>query len=237
MLELLNGNGMEAYLGASIPLALVAAFAGGVLASLTPCIYPMVPIVSTYVGSKTVGEKTRFKSFSLSLSYVVGMALVYATLGMIAALTGRLFGEISTSPLAFFIVANIIILLGLNILEVIPLPSLPSMQNVGDKQKGVVGAMLVGAASGLVTSPCTSPVLGVLLTYVGTSQDVFLGGTLLFAFSLGMGVLLIGVGTFSGVLWSLPKPGKWMVIVKKLMGLSMLGLGEYFLLKAGQLMF
>ncbi len=237
MLELLNGNGMEAYLGASIPLALVAAFVGGVLVSLTPCIYPMVPIVSTYVGSKTVGEKTRFKSFSLSLSYVVGMALVYATLGMIAALTGRLFGEISTSPLAFFIVANIIILLGLNILEVIPLPSLPSMQNVGDKQKGVVGAMLVGAASGLVTSPCTSPVLGVLLTYVGTSQDVFLGGTLLFAFSLGMGVLLIGVGTFSGVLWSLPKPGKWMVIVKKLMGLSMLGLGEYFLLKAGQLMF
>ena len=237
MLDLLNGPGMEAYLGASIPLALAAAFAGGVLASLTPCIYPMIPIVSTYVGSKTIGEKTRFKSFTLSLAYVLGMALVYAALGMIAALTGRLFGEISTSPLAYFIVANIIIFLGLHILDVIPLPSLPSMQTIGDGQKGILGAVLVGAASGLVTSPCTSPVLGVLLTYVGTNQNVALGGSLLFVFSLGMGILLIVAGTFSGLLASLPKPGKWMVTIKKLLGLSMLGLGEYFLIKTGQLLF
>ncbi len=237
MLEMLNGSGMEAYLGASIPLALAAAFAGGVLASLTPCVYPMIPIVSTYVGSKTIGEKTRFRSFTLSIAYVVGMALVYAALGLIAALTGRLFGEISTSPLAYFVVANIIILFGLQILEVIPLPSLPSLQKGGEGQKGILGALLVGAASGLVTSPCTSPVMAVLLTYVGTKQDVVLGASLLFAFSLGMGILLIAAGTFSGVLASLPKPGQWMVTVKKLLGLAMIGLGEYFLLKAGQLMF
>lgn len=228
-------NGMEAWLGASIPLALVAAFAGGVLASLTPCVYPMIPIVSTYVGSKTIGEKSRLRSFSLSLSYVVGMALVYAALGMTAALTGRLFGEISTSALAHFLVANIIILLGLNIMEVIPLPRLPSFNPVKKERQGLLGALLVGAASGLVASPCTAPVMGVLLTWVGTRQEVFLGGSLLFVFSLGMGSLLIVVGTFSGVLAALPRSGKWMVGVKKVLGLIMLALGEYFLVRAGQL--
>lgn len=228
-------NGIEAWLGASIPLALAAAFAGGVLASLTPCVYPMIPIVSAYVGSRTVGERTRLRSFSLSLAYVVGMALVYAALGMTAALTGRLFGEISTSPLAHFLVANVIVLLGLNILEVVPLPQLPSFNPSQEKRKGIFGALLVGAASGLVASPCTAPVMGVLLTWVGTRQNVFLGGSLLFAFSLGMGSLLILVGTFSGVLATLPKSGKWMVGVKKTLGLIMLALGEYFLIRAGQL--
>jgi thiol:disulfide interchange protein DsbD len=228
-------NGMEVWLGASIPLALAAAFAGGVLASLTPCVYPMIPIVSTYVGSKTLGEKTRLRSFTLSLAYVVGMAVVYAALGMTAALTGRLFGEISTSPLAHFLVANIIILLGLNILEVVPFPRIPGLNPVKKERQGLSGAFLVGAASGLVASPCTAPVMGVLLTWVGTRQEVLLGGSLLFAFSLGMGSLLILVGTFSGVLAALPRSGKWMVGVKKLLGLSMLGLGEYFLLRAGQL--
>jgi thiol:disulfide interchange protein DsbD len=229
-------NGMEAWLGASIPLALAAAFAGGVLASLTPCVYPMIPIVSTYVGSKTVGgEKTRLRSFSLSCAYVVGMALVYAALGMTAALTGRLFGEISTSPLAHFLVANVIVLLGLNILDVVPLPRLPSFNSSQRERKGIFGALLIGAASGLVASPCTAPVMGVLLTWVGTRQNVFLGGSLLFAFSLGMGSLLILVGTFSGVLATLPKSGKWMVGVKKTLGLIMLALGEYFLVRAGQL--
>lgn len=228
-------NGMEAWLGASIPLALVAAFASGVLASLTPCVYPMIPIVSTYVGSKSLGEKTRLRSFTLSLAFVIGMALVYAALGMTAALTGRLFGEISTSPLALFLVANIIILLALNILEVLPLPRLPSFNAAKKERQGLLGAFLVGAASGLVASPCTAPVMGVLLTWVGARQEVLLGGSLLFAFSLGMGSLLIVVGTFSGVLAALPKSGQWMVGVKKLLGLSMLGLGEYFLLQAGQL--
>lgn len=235
MLDLVNG--MEAYLGASIPMAIAAAFLGGVLASLTPCVYPMIPIVSSYVGSKTMGEKTRFKSFSLSLAYVVGMALVYAALGVMAALTGSLFGEISTSPLALFLVANLIIVLGLNILEVIPFPTLPAPKWAGGERKGLLGALVVGAASGLVASPCTAPVMGVLLTYVATQQNVVLGGSLLFVFSMGMGILLVLAGTFSGLLASLPKSGHWMVTIKKLLGFIMIGLGEYFLIKTGQLLF
>ncbi|MEM5789757.1 MAG: cytochrome c biogenesis protein CcdA, partial [Syntrophobacteraceae bacterium] len=97
-------SGMETYIAGSPLLAIGAAFAGGVLASLAPCVYPMIPIISAYVSSKTVGEPTRAKSFLLSVGYVVGMATVYSLLGMIAALTGSFFGKISTNPWALLIV-------------------------------------------------------------------------------------------------------------------------------------
>lgn len=111
-------SGMETYLGGSPMVAVGAAFAGGVLAGFSPCVYPMLPIVSAFVGSRTGGEKSRLNSFTLSLAYVVGMAAVYSLLGMVAALTGSMFGLISTSPWALLIVANFLILFALNILEV-----------------------------------------------------------------------------------------------------------------------
>ncbi len=226
---------METYLGASPLLAIAAAFGGGVLASLSPCVYPLFPIVSTYVTSKSLGEKTRLKAFLLSLSYVLGMASVYAALGVLAGLTGSMFGQISTNPWAHLAVGNIILLLSLNLLGVIPLPALPSMNIPKTGRKGLIGAFLVGALSGLIASPCTTPVLGVLLTYVGSRQNPLFGGVLLFSFSLGLGLLLLVAGTFSGLLVTLPKPGPWMVRMKKLLGFLMLCLAEYFLFRAGQL--
>lgn len=230
-------NGMETFLAGSPLIAVGAAFAGGVLAGLSPCVYPMIPIVSAFVGSRTVGEITRLKSFLLSLAYVVGMATVYALLGMFAALTGRLFGQISTSPWALLAVANVLLLFALNILEVIPFPAWFSGRPMEPAARGVIGAFLLGAASGLVASPCTSPVLFGLLTFVATNRSVVYGGTLLFAFSMGLGILLIVAGTFSGLASALPRPGRWMVVVKKVLGLLMLGLAEYYLIKAGQAWF
>lgn len=227
---------LESALGTSLLLSTAICLAGGFLASLSPCVYPLIPIVATFVGSKTVGEQTKAKAFGLSLTYVLGLALVYSALGMIAALTGQLFGSISSNPWAQFIVANLMILFGLNIMEVLPLPLLSGQGPAGQGRKGVLGAFLIGAASGLVASPCTAPVLGIILTFVATTQNVLWGGLLLFAFSLGMGVLLIAVGTFSGVLAALPKPGNWMQVIRKVLGLAMIGLGEYFLIQAGQLM-
>ncbi|MCF8038607.1 MAG: sulfite exporter TauE/SafE family protein [Desulfohalobiaceae bacterium] len=235
MLEL--SGSLQSALGSSISLSLGICFLGGILASLSPCIYPLLPVVTSYVGSRSVGETTRFKAFGLSFFYVLGMALVYSGLGMVAALTGSFFGQISTSPLALLVVANIIILFGLNILEVIPLPMLAMGSGQAGRKKGLAGALVLGAASGLVASPCTAPVLGVLLTYVATQQNVVTGGLFLFVFSLGLGLILILAGTFSGLLLSLPKPGNWMNLVKKGLGLAMIGLGEYFLIQAGQLMF
>lgn len=223
---------MENYLGETVFWALGAAFLGGTLASLSPCVYPMIPVVSAYVGSRTVGERTRFKSFLLSLAYVVGMAVVYALLGMIAALTGSFFGQISTNPWALLIVALILFLFALNILELIPFPSWFAVQAKDPALGGVFGAFCIGAVSGLVASPCTSPVLFSLLTFVATTQNVIFGGALLFVFSLGMGLLLVVVGTFSGLAATLPKPGKWMLVVKRSLGLLMLGLALYYLVRA-----
>jgi thiol:disulfide interchange protein DsbD len=226
-------NGIETYLGGSPLIGIGAAFAGGIFASLSPCVYPMIPIVSAYVGSRSTGEKTRLRSFLLSLGYVVGMAAVYALLGMAAALTGSFFGRISTNPWALLVVANIILLFAMAILEVIPFPTWFSGRPKEPAMGGVVGAFLLGAASGLVASPCTSPVLFGLLTFVATTQSVVYGGSLLFSFFMGMGILLIAVGTFSGLASALPKSGPWMVRIKKVLGLLMLGLAEYYLIKAG----
>jgi len=230
-------TGLETALNSSLMLSIALCFMGGILASLSPCVYPLIPVVASFVGSRSVDDSSRTSAFFLSLAYVLGMAVVYSLLGMVAALTGTLFGSLSSSPMAQFLVANIFILFGLNILDVIPLPLMSVQAQQDNKSKGLVGAFVLGAASGLVASPCTAPVLGVLLTYVATEQNVALGGMLLFIFSIGLGLILIGVGTFSGLLTSLPRPGQWMVWIKKGLGLAMIGLGEYFLIQAGKLMF
>jgi len=230
-------TGMETYLEGSALVAVGAAFTGGALAGLSPCVYPMIPIVSAYVISRSGAEKSRIKSFLLSLAYVVGMAAVYSLLGMVAALTGSMFGQISTSPWALLVVAIILLLFALNILDVIPLPVRFSGRTWEPAAGGVPGSFLLGAASGLVASPCTTPVLFGLLTFVATSRSVTYGAVLLFAFSMGMGMLLLVVGTFSGFAVRLPKPGRWMVTVKKVLGLLMLGLAGYYLIKAGQACF
>lgn len=229
-------NNMELVLNSPFPLALLAVFAGGVLAGFTPCVYPMLPIISSYVGARTVGTASRGAAFVLAFAYVLGMALVYTVLGMVAALTGQLFGAISTSFWAQLVVANLLLLFALHLLEAVPFPNLPLPGLMGERRfGGVAGALLLGAGSGLVASPCTAPLLAGLLTMVATGQDVFRGGALMFVFSLGMGSLLLLVGTFSGLLARLPKSGAWMVRIKKILGLALLGLGEYFLLRAGQL--
>jgi cytochrome c-type biogenesis protein len=230
-------HGMETYLLGSPVLAVGAAFAGGFLASLSPCVYPMIPIISIYVGSRNAGDKSRTRSFQLSLGYVSGMAVVYALLGIFAALTGSLFGQIASSPWALLVVANVLLLLGLNILDAVPFPALLSGRYREPAAGGVAGAFLVGAASGLVASPCISPVLLGLLTLVAAKRSVVYGGLLLFVFSFGMGVLLVLAGTFSGLAARLPRPGPWMVGVKKFLGVLMLVLAEYYLIKAGQVWF
>jgi len=229
---------LETSIQSSYFLAVLISFLGGLLASLSPCVYPLLPVVASYVSSRSLGEQTKIRAFSLSLVYVMGLALVYSSLGMAAALTGQLFGEISTNPWVFFVVANLIILFALNLMNVIPFPNLSfSKSSNGKEKKGYLGALLLGIASGFVASPCTAPVLGVILTYVATTQNVALGGVMLFFFSLGIGVLLVVAGTFAGLLTTLPKPGEWMNKVKLILGLAMLGLGEYFLIKTGYLMF
>jgi thiol:disulfide interchange protein DsbD len=160
------------------------------------------------------------------------MSVTYATLAAIAALTGKLFGQIQASPWTNFIVANICILMGLSILDVFVLPiRVPAfLAKAQPKKKGIVASFLVGALSGLIVGPCTTPVLAVLLSFVATSQSVVFGTSLFFIFAFGMGTLLIILGTFAGLLASLPKSGMWMTRVSHISGWILLAVGEYFLI-------
>lgn len=203
----------------------------------TPCVYPVAPITIAYIGAHCDG--TRWKGFQLSLLYVLGMSITYTALGGVAALTGSLFGQLQTSPWAYFFLGNVCILMGISLLGVFKLP----LQTPGlvikllyrVKAKGTLGSFVVGVMSGLVVGPCTAPVLAVLLSFVATRANPVLGMSLLFVFSLGMGTLLILLGTFAGLLSSLPKSGPWMQKINLLSGWVLLAMGEYLLVNAGML--
>ncbi len=226
-------DSLSVYLHGSSILAYVAVYLGGVFISFTPCVYPVAPITIAFIGAHGSGSKV--KGLVLSVIYVLGMSVTYASLAAIAAFTGKLFGQIQTNPWTFFIVANICILMGLSMLEVFMLPvRVPGfMTKAKPEKKGIVGSFFVGAFSGLVMGPCTAPVLAVLLSFVAKSQNIIFGISLLFVFALGMGTLLIILGTFAGLLTSLPKSGMWMTRISHISGWILLAMGEYFLIQAG----
>ena len=235
MIESLLGN-IEIYLETSALLAFLAVYLGGVLVSFTPCVYPVIPLTVAYVGGRSGGSRS--KGFLLSLVYVLGMAVTYTAIGGFAALTGRLFGQIQTNPWIYIVIANVVMLLGLSMMDLfeIPMPQFLSRLQPKKQGQGYVGSFLVGLTSGFILGPCSAPVLCILLGYVAAKQNFIYGMSLLFVFALGMGTLLILLGTFAGLLASLPKAGPWMVRVKHLFGWLLLVIGEYLLVTAGSLM-
>ena len=228
---------LEQYLNKSILISLIASYGGGLLTSFTPCVYPIIPILVGYVGAKS--EKSKRRGFILSLLFVLGLSITYSILGAVASLTGTMFGQIQSSPWAYLIIGNIILLLGLSMLDVyqIRLPQFLQGRGLKQSKKGFLGSLSLGFASGFIAAPCTVPVSGVLLAYVASQQNIAFGVLLLFVFSLGMGTLLIIAGTFTGILSALPKSGKWMVIIKKGLGWLILITAEYFLIQAGKFWF
>ena len=221
----------------SVLLAFLAAYLGGILISFTPCTYPLIPVTIGFIGAQ--GSSSKLRGFFLSLFYVGGIAFTYSILGGAAALSGRIFGQMQTTPWTYFIMANLCLFTGLSMLDVFSL-SLPVPQKLmkltGNKNiKGFLDSFLMGTVSGVVTGPCTAPALAVLLGYVAVKTNLLLGMSLLFVFALGMGTLLIIVGTFAGVIASLPKSGQWMTKIKTVSGLILIGAAEYFLYTAGVL--
>lgn len=227
-------------------LALPLVFAGGVLTSLTPCIYPMIPITAAIVGGQSVagdtpvvaGRRLRWRPLALTLTYVVGLAAVYAILGLVAGLTGTLFGAVSTNPWLYFAMANLLVVASLAMLDVVPirLPAgLAERAATAGTAGRFTGAFVMGAMSGLVAAPCGAPVMAAVLTWVTTTKSAALGFLYLFVFSLGMCALLVVVGLSSGTVARLPRAGAWMLWVKRLFALVMLGAAEYYLVKMGQL--
>ena len=227
-------------------LALPLVFLGGVLTSLTPCIYPMIPITAAIVGGQTVGAtdarmtiQTRSKRrvLTLTMAYVTGLALLYAALGLFAGLTGTMFGAVSSNPWLYFAMANLLVLSALAMLDVIPvrLPAgLARRASTAGTGGRAVGAFTMGAASGLVAAPCGAPVMAAVLTWVTTTRSAVLGFLYLFVFSLGMTALLVVVGLSTSALSVLPRAGAWMLWVKRGFAVLMLAVAEYYLIKMGQ---
>lgn len=229
-------RGLEGYIHSSPFLAFIAVFLGGIFVSFTPCVYPLIPVTVGIIGSASAGS--RIRGFVLSVFYVLGIATMYAVLGAFASLTGRLFGEIGSSPWSYLVVGNICILLSLMLFEVVPFRLPGFMTRISTKRpksRGIFAVYILGVISGLIIGPCTAAPLGVVLAFVATKQNVIYGIFLLFTFALGMGILLIAVGTFAGLLTALPKPGPWMGRIRKGFAWLCLIIGEILLIKAGSL--
>lgn len=227
------GQALENHLATGSLLAVLVVFAAGLLTSLTPCVYPVIPVTVTYIGGSAAGNRRR--AISMSLVYVAGLALVYTALGVMAALLGKTFGLLSQNPWVMGGVGLLIILFGLGMMNlfVIPVPSfLTGVQAEGARKGGYAGAFLMGAAAAFVTAPCSAPVLGTLLVAVGRSGNVVWGSFLLLVFALGLSMLLLFLGIFSGTLSSLPRPGSWMNWIKNGFGILMIVIGGWFLVKA-----
>ena len=203
-------------------------FLGGIVVSFTPCVYPLIPISVGYIGANSSGS--RLKGFILSLVYVTGIAVTYSLLGLAASLTGSIFGTVSAHPLTYIFVGGIIIFFGVSMLGWFNIPLLNIIKPTPHKKQNYFSTFILGLTSGLIASPCLTPVLGAILAYLTTKNNLLYGMTLLISFAYGMGLILILSGTFSGILAALPKSGKWMEYIKKAGALVLIGMGVYFII-------
>jgi len=213
----------------SLTIRLLLVFLLGMLMSLTPCIYPMIPITVGILQAQ--GSSSFWYNALLSLSYTMGIALTFASLGLAAAATGSCFGSILAQPLFIIVLVALLAYLAFSMLGLYDM-YIPSFFRPGNhmvKGGSILSAFMLGAASGTIASPCLSPGLVLLLSIVTTMASKWLGFMLLFSFGVGLSVPLLIIGSFSGSLNMLPRAGMWMVEIKKLFGFLLLAVCFYFL--------
>jgi thiol:disulfide interchange protein DsbD len=206
----------------------LASFGFGFQTSLTPCVYPLIPITLGIFGARGKGV-SRPRALALATAYVAGMGLTYAVLGVVIALIGSQFGTILANPYFVIPIVVIFVVLASSMFGAFEL-SLPAnvqarLNQIGGR--GFRGAFAMGLVGGLIAAPCTGPFLLGLLTFVATSRSVAGGGSLLFIYAVGMGVLFWLLAAFA---MSLPKSGRWMQWVESAGGILML-LGAIYFLK------
>lgn len=203
------------------PLIYLAAFFGlGILLAFTPCVLPMVPILSGIITGQ--GAITGKRAWQISLAYVIGMSITYALAGMMAAYFGSTVQTLMQQPLILLSFSILFIGMALWLLDLFQLPLSMAIKPIKMKRLGLCSAALMGGLSTLIVSPCvTAPLIGVL-TYIAESGHVLQGGILLFTLAIGMGLPLLIVGAGYGKL--LPKAGPWMVRVKHLFAIMMVAM-------------
>ncbi len=218
--------GLGSLLAQGSLLAYGAAFAGGVLTSLTPCVYPLIPITVSIFGARQAGS--RRQAVALSALYVLGIAIMYSGLGVAAAYTGRAFGSVMQNPWVMGAVALVFAAMAASMFGAFEFQLHPKvhvkLSAVGGA--GYLGALGMGLVAGVIAAPCTGPVLAAALAFIATRGSVAFGMGIMFAYALGMGLLFFVLGAFSV---SLPKSGPWMDTVKSVFGVALLAAAGVFL--------
>jgi thiol:disulfide interchange protein DsbD len=206
--------------------AALAALAGGLAVSLTPCVYPMVAVTVSVFGAKQT--KRRSEGVLLSFAFVLGMCAMFVPMGVAAGMTGSFFSAVLQNRWVVAGIAAVFLLMAASMFGAFELTLPASLNNKLAEMGGIgyKGAFLLGLVCGLIASPCTGPVLTGILAWIASTQSAALGALAMGAFSLGLGAPFFVVGAFAV---QLPKSGRWMVHVKSLLGIVLVVVALYFL--------
>lgn len=212
-------------------LTLMGIFFGGMLVSLTPCVYPMIPITLSIIGARSASSSP-LEGFTRSLVFVLGIASIYTVLGLAVALSGGTIGGLLQNKEFLIGLSVLFIAMGLSMLGLFNLqlpPSVAAKFQGGANRGGFLGAFVLGITTGVVASPCGSPVLVSILVLAGQGGQPGLGAVMLFTYALGIGMLFLVLGAFPAFLNKVPKSGVWMEDVKKFLGLVLIIASFYYL--------
>jgi thiol:disulfide interchange protein DsbD len=216
--------------GGSLWFILISFFGFGLLLALTPCVFPMIPIISSVIVAQGAGLGTR-RAFWLSLVYVLSMAVAYTIAGVLAGLFGENLQAAFQTPWIITLFALIFVALAMSMFDLFELQIPNAIQSrisqISGQRSGVIGVALMGFLSALIVGPCVAAPLAGALIYIGQTGDALLGGAALFALSIGMGVPLLAVGTTAGKF--MPKPGTWMDTIKSIFGVMLIGVSIWMI--------
>ncbi|MGM0598325.1 MAG: protein-disulfide reductase DsbD [Candidatus Rifleibacteriota bacterium] len=208
---------------------LILSFLGGLLISLTPCVYPMIPITLSIIGSRKENQSF-YKGLGLSAIYVAGLSLTYALLGLTAATFGAQIRSILQGTAFQAAISVIFFLLALSMFDIFMIQAPTSLRNKlsNIKKTGLFGIFIMGLVSGLMASPCVAAPLAGILAFIAATGSQTMGFFMLLLFAWGMSIPLLLIGAFSGSLNALPKAGEWMNRVKEFYGFLLMGASLYF---------
>ena len=229
MLDAFMAN-VEQYIHQSPWLAVAAVFVGGALTASAPCVLAMIPLTMSFVaGQGTERRGGVLRAFLLSLVFVLGLSVSYTVLGVMAALLGTLYGDVS--GVWTWLVAGVCLVMGLHLMGLLPF-TIPTPVSIQPRTRGALGALLMGLLFGVVSAPCAAPMLVVLLTYLaGTGASVPYGALLLLVYALGHSVLIILAGTSMGLARKIIESRRITRvtdIMRRVSGVVIIGVGAYF---------
>lgn len=209
--------------------AMIAFFGIGLALNLTPCVYPVIPLTVSYFGSQS--GQTKSATFFSALIYVIGIAISFAILGLISGLAGKQWGFLFASPWFVLAITTIILVMAASMFGAFEI-TVPNwlMNKFGTAKQGIIGSLIMGLTVGVIIAPCAAGIIIGLVGLVAKLGLVAKGGLLFFIMGLGLGLPYLFLATFSGFMNRLPQSGMWMVWIKKLFGLLLVGVAIYFLI-------